>query len=99
MRTANRKRIPLQNCWVYPQSLLGEMVVGVVGVLASTAIGISFSILAGAFLLLLAGARIEVTLSSAGDSQPQVQTYHFVQSSRQSGTSLNIFGTYTSGHE
>jgi|GEM_PF-5272588 len=52
----NPNNMSAQGRRLYPQSLLGEMVLGV---LASMAIGTGFSILAGAFVLVLAGGRVE----------------------------------------
>ncbi|CAK0763778.1 hypothetical protein CCP3SC1_400008 [Gammaproteobacteria bacterium] len=61
MRTVNQERMSMQGRRLYPQGLLGEMVLGV---LASMIIGIGFSILAGAFVLILAGGRVESVSSS-----------------------------------
>jgi hypothetical protein len=70
MRTMNRGHILMQDHRFYPRSLLGEMILGV---LASVAIGTGFSILAGAFVLFLAGGRVEAISTDAVGTAPWVQ--------------------------
>ena len=66
MRTVNHIQISTARRF-YPRGLLGEMLLGV---LVSMVIGIGFSILAAALILILAGGSGRIEFSPASENPP-----------------------------